>query len=207
MIPGSRASRSARFSGKLVTVLQPITFVALFPLSRMGRVGPPRIGVLIVDHTYALWRAPRRDANTVRVSQWLARCCAGPARTGRSPAAEHRADGSYHGRGRRPPACDSVGSTFGSASMVPRARHGATGGAWSGPDATPARPFRETPIGLSLGGGVSVPYVRGDTHLRPYLATVIDIEGHMRGRVTPAVQIGLGGGTRVGFVLRTSPSR
>lgn len=68
-------------------------------------------------------------------------------------------------------------------------------------------PFRETPIGFSLGGGVSVPYVRGDEHVRPFLTAVIDIEGHVRGRITPAVQLGLGGGTRIGVVLRTSPAR
>jgi len=65
-------------------------------------------------------------------------------------------------------------------------------------------PFRETPIGLSLGGGVTVPYTDGDRGVQPYLTAVIDIEGRRRGRVTPALQIGLGGGTRVGIVLRTS---
>lgn len=68
-------------------------------------------------------------------------------------------------------------------------------------------PFREIPIGFSLGGGVSVPYVRGDEHVRPYLATVLDIEGRFRGGITPAVQIGLGGGTRVGLVFRTATPR
>jgi len=65
-------------------------------------------------------------------------------------------------------------------------------------------PFRETPVGLSLGGGVTVPYTDGDTGVQPYLTAVIDIEGTRRGRFTPALQIGLGGGTRVGVVLRTS---
>ena len=66
-------------------------------------------------------------------------------------------------------------------------------------------PYREVPIGVSLGGGVSVPYASGDRNVRPYLTAVIDVEGRLRHRVTPAVQIGFGGGTRVGFVLRTSP--
>lgn len=65
-------------------------------------------------------------------------------------------------------------------------------------------PFRELPVGLSLGGGVTVPYTDGDTGVQPYLTAVIDIEGRRRGRFTPALQIGLGGGTRVGVVLRTS---
>lgn len=68
-------------------------------------------------------------------------------------------------------------------------------------------PFRETPLGLSFGGGLSVPYTDGDARLRPYLTVVIDVEGRMRGPVTPAVQLGLGGGTRIGFVLRASRAR
>ena len=65
-------------------------------------------------------------------------------------------------------------------------------------------PFREMPLGLSLGGGVSVPYASGDTATRPYLTAVVDIEGRRRGGLTPALQLGLGGGARVGLVLRTS---
>jgi hypothetical protein len=65
-------------------------------------------------------------------------------------------------------------------------------------------PFREMPYTLSLGGGVSVPYVDGMSRVRPYFTAVIDIEGKRRGRLTPAFQVGFGGGTRVGFALRTS---
>jgi len=68
-------------------------------------------------------------------------------------------------------------------------------------------PFRETPLALSLGGGLSVPYVDGQSHVRPYLTAVIDIEGRKRGKLTPALQVGLGGGARVGFVLRASQPR
>lgn len=68
-------------------------------------------------------------------------------------------------------------------------------------------PFREVPVGLSVGGGVSVPYVSGDAHVRPFLTAVVDVEGRMRRSITPAIQIGLGGGTRIGVVLRTSPPR
>ena len=68
-------------------------------------------------------------------------------------------------------------------------------------------PFRESPIALSLGGGVTVPYVDGDVHVRPLLAAVVDLEGKRRGRFTPALQLGLGGGARLGLVLRTSPTR
>jgi len=66
-------------------------------------------------------------------------------------------------------------------------------------------PFRETPVVLSMGGGVSVPYADGDTRVRPYLTVVVDVEGRQHGAITPALQVGLGGGLRVGVVLRTSP--
>jgi hypothetical protein len=36
---------------------------------------------------------------------------------------------------------------------------------------------------------------------------VADLEGRKRGAITPAIQIGLGGGARVGVVLRTSVPR
>lgn len=65
-------------------------------------------------------------------------------------------------------------------------------------------PFRERPVGLSLGGGMTLPYAEGDARVRPYMTAVIDVEGHMSGRWTPALQVGLGGGTRVGLVLRRS---
>ena len=62
-------------------------------------------------------------------------------------------------------------------------------------------PFRESAWGLSLGGGVSVRYepLRG---WREYLTVVADVEGPARGPVIPALQVGLGGGARVGLVLR-----
>jgi len=68
-------------------------------------------------------------------------------------------------------------------------------------------PFREAPLGLSLGGGLSAPYAAGDVHVRPYLTAVIDLEGRTRGPVTPAIQAGLGGGARIGLLLRTSSPR
>jgi hypothetical protein len=68
-------------------------------------------------------------------------------------------------------------------------------------------PFREVPLGLSVGGGVSVPYASGDKRVRPYLTAVVDVEGRRRGPITPALEVGLGGGARFGLVLRTSPPR
>ena len=68
-------------------------------------------------------------------------------------------------------------------------------------------PLREVPVALSLGGGVSVPYAAGDAHVRPLLVAVVDVEGKMGGSITPTLEIGLGGGARVGLVLRRSPPR
>jgi hypothetical protein len=68
-------------------------------------------------------------------------------------------------------------------------------------------PYRESPIGLSFGGGLTVPYTADDAHLRPLLVAVVDVEGTKHGRFTPALQLGLGGGARLGVVLRSSPAR
>ena len=68
-------------------------------------------------------------------------------------------------------------------------------------------PYREMPFGLSVGGGLTLPYVDGDTRVRPYVTVVVDLEGRKRGPFTPAIQLGLGGGTRVGVALRSSPTR
>jgi hypothetical protein len=64
-------------------------------------------------------------------------------------------------------------------------------------------PFREVPRGISLGGGISVANTQNG-RWRPYLVGVIDIEGQKRGPVVPALQLGLGGGARVGVILRSA---
>ena len=67
-------------------------------------------------------------------------------------------------------------------------------------------PFRQTRYGLSLGGGLSVRAEPGD-RLRPVLLVAAEVEGR---RATngwvPAVQVGLGGGVRLGVVLRHGAS-
>jgi hypothetical protein len=67
-------------------------------------------------------------------------------------------------------------------------------------------PFREVPRALSLGGGISVPYVEGDQRVRPYLTLVADLEGPRmhNGPFSPALQVGVGGGSRIAVVLRAS---
>lgn len=67
-------------------------------------------------------------------------------------------------------------------------------------------PFFEKRWGLSAGGGVSVRYDEG-AGWRPFLAVVIDVEAPTRGPVIPAVQVGVGGGVRVGVALRKRDGR
>jgi len=67
-------------------------------------------------------------------------------------------------------------------------------------------PLRETGLGFSAGGGLSAPIGR-DGFTTPYLTIVVDVEGRRRGGFTPALEVGLGGGARIGFVLRRSPPR
>jgi hypothetical protein len=66
-------------------------------------------------------------------------------------------------------------------------------------------PFRERRWGVSAGGGLSVRYDRIASERgrwRPLLALVVDLEGPRNGSVAPALQIGLGGGGRVGVIVR-----
>jgi hypothetical protein len=67
-------------------------------------------------------------------------------------------------------------------------------------------PLRENKVAFSFGGGLSEP-IDHDGFRTPYLTIVMDVEGRRRGGFTPALEVGLGGGARVGFVLRRSPPR
>jgi hypothetical protein len=63
-------------------------------------------------------------------------------------------------------------------------------------------PFRQTAYGLSLGGGASLRAEHGD-RVRPLLLVAVDVEGRRSARgLVPAVQVGLGGGMRIGVILR-----
>jgi hypothetical protein len=68
-------------------------------------------------------------------------------------------------------------------------------------------PFQQARWGLSVGGGLSLLAREGD-RVRPLLAVVADLE---RRRTTPgiapAVQVGLGGGLRIGGALRWGTPR
>jgi hypothetical protein len=67
-------------------------------------------------------------------------------------------------------------------------------------------PLRENDLALSVGGGLSAP-ITGDGFRTPDLTLVLDVEGQRHGGWTPGVELGLGGGARIGFVLRRSPPR
>lgn len=67
-------------------------------------------------------------------------------------------------------------------------------------------PLRENSTALSIGGGLSTPIRRDGAHT-PYLTVVVDVEGRRRAGWTPGVEAGLGGGARIGLVLRRSPPR
>jgi hypothetical protein len=71
-------------------------------------------------------------------------------------------------------------------------------------------PFRERRWGLSAGGGLSVRYdqVGAGRRWRPLLALVIDLEGPRKGSIASAFQVGLGGGARIGLIIRgADPNR
>jgi hypothetical protein len=95
---------------------------------------------------------------------------------------------------------------------------GAAGATWrDGATATVGRadaiarflldPFREVPMGLSVGGGVSVPVGAPAGARSPHLVLVIDLEGRVHHGLAPALQLGLGGGARIGLVLRRSAAQ
>jgi hypothetical protein len=63
-------------------------------------------------------------------------------------------------------------------------------------------PFRQSRWGISAGGGVSLRALDGD-RIRPHVLLAIDVEGPRSGSgLSPAFQLGLGGGVRGGVGLR-----
>ena len=68
-------------------------------------------------------------------------------------------------------------------------------------------PFLQSRWAPYAGGGASVRYDEGG-HGRGYLVALIGIEGPPTGGLLPALEVGLGGGTRVGLTLRRAvPNR
>ena len=62
-------------------------------------------------------------------------------------------------------------------------------------------PFAESPWGLSIGGGMSVLFADG-ARTHGYLVVIADLEAPRVGGIVPGLQVGLGGGLRVGLVAR-----
>lgn len=68
-------------------------------------------------------------------------------------------------------------------------------------------PFRQRAYGLSVGGGLSLRAEPGE-RARPLLLVALDVEGRRSARgVAPALQVGVGGGLRLGVVLRRAARR
>jgi hypothetical protein len=63
-------------------------------------------------------------------------------------------------------------------------------------------PFRQTRYGFSLGGGIGL-RAEPDDKVRPVLLVAMDLEGPRSSTgFVPAVQVGLGGGVRIGVIAR-----
>ena len=141
----------------------------------------------------------------------------GRARAQRTPpvAPELRADAIV---ARAPSFQGGAGLEIPAGIYVRIALDGAVGATWRDGAATTAGrvdaiarflldPFREVPVGLSFGGGVSVPVGAPEGARSPYLTLVVDVEGRLHHGIAPALQLGLGGGARIGVVLRRSAAQ
>jgi hypothetical protein len=89
----------------------------------------------------------------------------------------------------------------------------AAGAAWAGREARASGridavarflldPFFQSRWAPYAGGGVSARYVATDERWRGFIALVVGLEGPRRGGTVPAVEVGLGGGARIGVALR-----
>lgn len=61
-------------------------------------------------------------------------------------------------------------------------------------------PYRENRVGVSLGGGIGARY--GEERVRGVLLLLADVEAGGRGRWTPFLRAGIGGGARIAVGLR-----
>ena len=79
-------------------------------------------------------------------------------------------------------------------------------------------PFRQARYGLSFGGGVGLtnsdglfgePNVLGERFQtwRPFLVTYADLELRKSAGLTPALQLGIGSGIRLGLLVRSATDR
>jgi hypothetical protein len=79
-------------------------------------------------------------------------------------------------------------------------------------------PFRQARYGLSFGGGIGMtnsdglygrpdPFGNRPQRWRPFLLAYTDVELRKTAGLTPAVQVGIGSGIRVGFLIRSATNR
>ena len=66
-------------------------------------------------------------------------------------------------------------------------------------------PFAQTARGPYAGGGLSVRDDAGD-RARVYLLALVGVEGRRQHGVYPALELGVGGGVRLGIALRAAPA-
>ena len=62
-------------------------------------------------------------------------------------------------------------------------------------------PFRQSRWAPYGGGGISGRFDKGEK-ARAYLLVFLGMDGPISGSVTPSIEVGLGGGARVGIILR-----
>jgi hypothetical protein len=68
-------------------------------------------------------------------------------------------------------------------------------------------PFREHKWGPYAGGGISARFEKR-SEWKPYLLAFFGLDGPVSGGVVPAIELGLGGGARIGGILRrAAPNR
>ena len=67
-------------------------------------------------------------------------------------------------------------------------------------------PFRRSRRAIHAGGGIGVLVAQGAAP-RPVAIVTLGVEGTSDGPWVPGVELGLGGGVRVGFTLRRAPAR
>jgi hypothetical protein len=67
-------------------------------------------------------------------------------------------------------------------------------------------PFAESRLGLSIGGGLSLLY-DGFEKTRPVGVVVLGVEGNARAPLVWSTELALGGGARLGLVLRRRAGR
>lgn len=210
-IPGlTAASFRARFLGKAVTGLQLATLFAVLVAPSSVQVLVILIGLLsaasIVDYTAALERA-RRAASKKNAALLILGAAGGfitgSVAEGQGSRLEGRVDAIIS---RTSAVHAGLGLTFHTGTYL---RSGIVAGIGGGGDGLSGRldivnrfhldPFRESRWAPYAGGGVSG---RIDDERRVYLLLLVGVDGPVSRGLTTTVEAGLGGGGRIGVIVR-----